>query len=77
MSDPHYHINLFWSGEDNLWIADVPDLKGCSAHGHSPLEAVEQVRDAIEGWIETAREIGLDVPDPRYRPAIYAIRDAA
>ncbi len=77
MSDPHYHINLFWSKEDNLWIADVPDLKGCSAHGHSSIEAVEQVRDAIEGWIETAQEIGLDVPEPRYRPAIYAIRDAA
>ncbi|MEO7634699.1 MAG: type II toxin-antitoxin system HicB family antitoxin [Sphingomicrobium sp.] len=77
MSDPHYHINLFWSKEDNLWIADVPDLKGCSAHGHSPLEAVEQVRDAIEGWIETAREIGLDVPEPRYSPAIYAVRNAA
>ena len=77
MSDPHYHINLFWSKEDTLWIADVPDLKGCSAHGHSPLEAVEQVRDAIVGWIETARAVGLDVPEPRYRPAIYAIRDAA
>ena len=77
MSDPHYHINLFWSEEDKLWIADVPDLKHCSSHGRSPLEAVEQIRDAMEGWLETAREIGLDIPEPSYRPAAYAVRDAA
>ena len=77
MTDPHYHINLFWSEEDQLWIADVPDLKHCSAHGHSPLEAVREVRDAIEGWLETANECGIEIPEPRYRPAIYAARFAA
>lgn len=77
MTDPHYHINLFWSEEDQLWIADVPDLKYCSAHGNTPLEAVRQVRDAIEGWIETARDEGFEIPEPKYRPAIYAARFAA
>lgn len=77
MTDPHYHINLFWSEEDQLWIADVPDLKFCSAHGPTPLEAVREVRDAIEGWLETAKESGLEIPEPRYRPAIYAARFAA
>jgi predicted RNase H-like HicB family nuclease len=77
VSEPHYHINLFWSDEDQLWIADVPDLKYCSAHGHTPLEAVKQIKDAIEGWIETAREVGVEIPKPRYRPAIYTVRDAA
>lgn len=71
MSEPHYHINLFWSEEDGVWIADVPDLKGCVTHGHSRTEAVANAAEAIEGWIQTAIECGLQVPEPRYRPAIY------
>ena len=74
---PHYHINVFWSDDDGLWIADVPDLKYCSSHGDTPEEAIADIQDAIEGWIEAARETGLDIPKPRYRPAIYAARDVA
>ena len=70
----HYHINLFWSDEDEAWIADVPDLKSCSAHGDSPAEAVAEVEQAVEAWIEVAEQAGLDIPKPRYRPAIYAGR---
>ena len=77
MRAPHYHINVFWSDDDDLWIADVPDLKYCSSHGNTPGEAIANIQDAIEGWIETARETGLPVPKPKYRPAIYAARDAA
>ena len=77
MSEPHYHINLFWSDEDGLWIADVPDLRGCMTHGHSRSEAVKNAAEAIEAWLETARDAGFDIPEPRYRPAIYAARDAA
>ena len=77
MNEPHYHINIFWSENDRRWIADVPDLKHCSAHGATPLEAVKEVRVAIELWLETARDENLDIPEPRYRPAIYAVRDAA
>lgn len=77
MTEPHYHINLFWSDEDQLWIADVPDLKFCSAHGHSPLEAVKEIRDAIEGWLETAKECGIEIPEPKYRPEKKAIKRAA
>ena len=77
MNEPHYHINLFWSDEDNLWIADVPDLPGCMTHGATRAEALANAAEAIEGWIETATETGLAVPPPRYRPAIYAARDAA
>ncbi|HWI89607.1 MAG TPA: type II toxin-antitoxin system HicB family antitoxin [Sphingomicrobium sp.] len=68
---------MFWSDDDDLWIADVPDLKYCSSHGNTPGEAIANIQDAIEGWIETARETGLPVPKPKYRPAIYAARDAA
>lgn len=72
MNEPHYHINLFWSVEDDCWIADVPDLHPCSAHGKTREEAIANIRDAIDGWIETAREMGTAIPEPRYRPAIYA-----
>lgn len=77
MTDPHYHINLFWSDEDDCWIADVPDLRPCSAHGATPEEAAANVEDAIRGWLEVARDKGFSIPQPRYRPAIYAARDAA
>jgi len=74
---PHYNINVFWSDEDDCWIADVPDLRPCSAHGQTPEEAIAHVRDAIEGWLAVARDRGFAIPEPRYRPAIYAARDAA
>jgi predicted RNase H-like HicB family nuclease len=74
---PHYNINVYWSDEDACWIADVPDLRPCSAHGDTAEEAVAHVRDAIEGWLAVARDRGFPIPKPRYRPAIYAARDAA
>ena len=70
--EPRYHINVFWSDRDESWIADVPDLKSCAAFGDTPEEAIAEARVAIEAWIETARESGLPIPEPRYRPAIYA-----
>ena len=72
MTQHRYHINLFWSAEDECWIADVPDLRPCSAHGNTPADAVAEAETAIELWLGTAREHGLPIPEPRYRPAIYA-----
>lgn len=77
MNEPHYHINLFWSDEDQLWIADAPDLRGCMTHGATRADAIKNAAEAIEGWLETAREMGFEIPEARYRPAIYATRDAA
>lgn len=77
MREPHHHINLFWSGEDDLWIADKPDLRGCMSHGRTRAEAVKNAAEAIEGWLETARDCGIEIPEPKYRPAIYAARYAA
>lgn len=70
MSD--YHINVFYSEEDGGYIADIPDLEMCSAFGRTPEEAVVEVRQAMQAWLETARELGRPIPQPRYRPAIYA-----
>ena len=68
-----YHINVFWSDEDQSWVADIPDLAKCSALGDTPEEAVHEVLLAKQAWIDSAREHGDPVPDPRYRPAIYAV----
>jgi predicted RNase H-like HicB family nuclease len=77
MTDPHYHINVFWSDEDDCWIADVPDLRYCSAHGDTPSEAVDEVRAAMQGWLEVARDKGMVIPEPSYRPAADPEREAA
>ncbi len=69
---PNYAIAVFWSDEDQCWIADVPDLEFCSAHGPTPEDAVREVRIALEAWLETAREMGTPIPPPRYRPAVPA-----
>lgn len=72
MNEPRYHINLFWLERDECWVADVPDLKPCAAFGDTRSEALAHIDDAIEGWLETARENGFPIPEPRYRPAIHA-----
>ncbi len=67
-----YHINVFWSDEDKAWVADAPDLKSCSAFGDTPEQALRELEVAMEAWLATAREKGMPIPKPRYRPAIYA-----
>lgn len=69
---PHYHVNVFWHAADGCWVADVPDLKPCSAFGDTPVEALAEAQIAIQGWVEAAAEHGFPIPEPRYRPAIYA-----
>ena len=64
----HYHINLFWSEEDDCWIADVPDLKYCSAHGETPQEAAAEIQIAMQAWLEVLSDRGLPAPEARYRP---------
>ena len=64
----HYHINIFWSDEDDCFIATIPDLRGCSAWGDTPEKALVEVQIAKELWLEVAREHKDPIPEPRYRP---------
>jgi predicted RNase H-like HicB family nuclease len=66
-----YHINIFYSEEDEGYIADIPDLKYCSAFGQTPEEALKEVLIAKAAWLEAAHSEGKPVPLPRYRPVIY------
>lgn len=66
-----YFISIFYSEEDDGYIADIPDLRFCSAFGETPEEALREVQVAKAAWLETARASGKPVPKPMYRPAIY------
>jgi predicted RNase H-like HicB family nuclease len=74
MAPPHNltskaSIQVHWSAEDGAWIADVPDLPYCSAHGPTPHEAVAQVEQAIEAWLDAARADARPIPEPSSRAA--------
>ena len=69
-----YHINIFFSEEDEGYIADIPDLDACSAFGETADQALAEVERAKSAWIAAARAAGKPVPEPRYRPVIYQAR---
>jgi len=60
-----YEIILYWSNEDDVFIAEVPELPGCMAHGDTPEETLRNINDAMELWVDTARERGRAVPEPK------------
>jgi predicted RNase H-like HicB family nuclease len=68
-----YHINLFYSEEDEGYIADIPDLKRCSAFGETPEMALQEVLKAKKAWLDSARKNEKPIPPPRYQPAIYKV----
>lgn len=68
-----YHINILYSKEDEAYIADIPDLKYCSAIGETPQQALNEVILAKTAWLEAAKAENKNIPKPRYRPVIYQI----
>ena len=60
-----YEIVLYWSNEDRAFIAEVPELPGCMAHGDTQEAALRNVNEAMDFWIDTARELGDRVPEPK------------
>ena len=60
-----YDINIYWSDEDQVFIAEVPEIPGCSAHGSTKEVALAGAQEAVCHWIETAREFGDPIPKPR------------
>lgn len=64
-----YEVRIFWSEEDGAYIAEVPELSGCMADGETMSAALENACTAISEWIETARELGREIPEPKGRLA--------
>jgi predicted RNase H-like HicB family nuclease len=62
-----YEIILYWEEEDHLFVAEVPELPGCMAHGDTQEAALANVKDAMQLWLDTARELDKSIPEPRGR----------
>ncbi|SFT88529.1 Predicted nuclease of the RNAse H fold, HicB family [Algoriphagus locisalis] len=64
-NNPRYEIIIYWSEEDQAFIAEVPELAGCLADGDSYSEALANVEIVIEEWVETAKSLGRSIPTPK------------
>ena len=60
-----YEIIIYWSNEDQVFVAEVPELPGCMAHGSTQESALAHANEAIQLWLDTAREFGHPVPEPK------------
>jgi predicted RNase H-like HicB family nuclease len=69
--NPRYELIIYWSQEDQAFIAEVPELPGCAADGATYAEAVANAEVVIQEWLETARELGRAIPEARGR-LLYA-----
>ncbi len=67
-----YEVIIYWSNEDNCFIAEVPELPGCMSDGETPQDAIINVQVIIEEWIETAKSLGREIPEPKGRKLQYA-----
>ena len=67
-----YEIIIYWSDEDKVFVAEVPELPGCMAHGNSHDAALSSVEQAMKLWIKTAKEFGHQIPQPKGRRLVYA-----
>jgi predicted RNase H-like HicB family nuclease len=68
----HYEIIIFWSNEDAVFVAEVPELPGCSAHGATREEALSSIDEAIRLWLDTAREFERPIPEPKGARLMFA-----
>ena len=62
-----YEVIIYWSDDDQAFIAEVPELPGCAADGETHQEALANVEVVIQEWIETAKELGREIPEPKGR----------
>ena len=73
MSKPYrYEVIIYWSREDNVFVADVPELPGCMAHGTTHEAALREAKKAMDLWVETAKAKGKPVPKPKGRRLLLA-----
>ena len=67
-----YEVIIYWSEKDTAFIAEVPELPGCAAHGTTQEDALRNAQDAIRLWMDTAIEFGDPIPEPKGRRSIPA-----
>lgn len=62
-----YETIIYWSDADEVYIAEIPELKGCIAHGDSPDEALKNIQDVAKEWLQLAKENNWNIPEPKGR----------
>lgn len=67
-----YEVIIYWSREDQVYVAEVPELPGCMAHGDTQQAALANAHEAIELWIDTAKEFGDSIPEPKEQRLMFA-----
>ena len=67
-----YEVIIYWSNEDGAYVAEAPELPGCSAHGDTQEAALKHINEAVALWLETAREFGDAVPEPKGERLMFA-----
>lgn len=67
-----YEIIIYWSKDDDAFIAEVPELPGCAADGETQQEALANAQRVIDEWIATAKELGRPIPEPKGRRLVFA-----
>ena len=67
-----YEVIIYWSNDDSAFVAEVPELPGCIAHGDTQSKALKSANDVVALWLNTAQETGRDVPEPKGRRLFYA-----
>lgn len=65
-----YEVIIYWSGEDNAFVAEAPELPGCAADGSTYQEALANLEVIIQEWIETAKQLGRQIPQPKGRLSV-------
>lgn len=65
MKEPHYSMIIQWDEDDKIFVVSVPELPGCMTHGQTYEEAARQGKEAIEGWLQVAHDLGWRIPQPR------------
>jgi predicted RNase H-like HicB family nuclease len=67
-----YEYILYWSAEDQVFVVEIPQLPGCSAHGNTQLKALKNAKQAAKLWIDTAKKLNREIPQPKGQRLMYA-----
>ena len=65
---PAYLIEVFWSDEDQAYLCIAPDLPGCCAAGDTPFDAIREMQDAMDSWLQACANMGRTIPEPQAKP---------
>lgn len=67
-----YEVIIYWSNEDQVFVAEVPELSGCMAHGETKADALANADEAVQLWLDTASEFGTPIPEPKRQRLMLA-----